>query len=155
MHKKVIRNIIGSGYNSHTEPILHKLGLLNLKDLYKLNITTFAFKFQLELHPNYIMETLAKIKYNNRSHQFNIEKQRFAYFKLQFPYLVLNTWNQTNIAHNNLCIIKDAELKTNANRIDAFKDSLKSQLFNNYQIKVKCSNKYCTDCSNGPSPHSS
>ena len=153
MHKKVIRNINSSGYNAHTEPILLKLGLLTLSDLHQLCLGTFAFQYRQKKHPTYIMDQLDKVKYNTRSHQFTIEKQKYAYFKNQTPYLLVNTWNNINIAHKNLLDIKDEELKTDKSRLAAFKTSLKAQFSKNYQSRVKCSNKFCTDCQKVPSTH--
>ena len=99
------------------------------------------------------MEQFNKIKYNKRSHQFTIEKQAYAYFKKQSPYLIVHTWNMLNIAHKNLLEIKDDELKSNKSRLNAFKVSVKAYYTKLYQDKVKCRNSYCTDCSKEQSPH--
>ena len=153
MHKKVVRNINGSQYNSHTEPIMKKLDLLTLRDLHCLNLATFVFKYKINSQPDCIMDMFNKIKYNNRSHIFTIEKQRYAYFKQQSPYLFLSNWNSTNIAHKNLLNIKEKQLSTNKARLNAFKAVLKTHMSMKYQVSVKCSNEYCSDCTARPSPH--
>jgi hypothetical protein len=44
-HKKIIRVIGGAKYNSHTEPILKRMGMLSLIDIYQLQICKYAYKF--------------------------------------------------------------------------------------------------------------
>jgi len=52
LQKKAIRHVARAKYNSHTEPIFKKLGLLNLDDSYTLQCNKILYKKKLDiLHP--------------------------------------------------------------------------------------------------------
>ena len=53
IQKKSIRNITGSKYNSHTEPLFKKLGLLKISDILKHNVLKFFHKLKNNKVPIY------------------------------------------------------------------------------------------------------
>ena len=52
MHKKIIRVVGGAKYNSHTAPILHKLSMLSLEDIYRKQTCMYMYKFIRGLLPS-------------------------------------------------------------------------------------------------------
>jgi Reverse transcriptase (RNA-dependent DNA polymerase)/Endonuclease-reverse transcriptase len=58
LQKKAVRIITKSRYRDHSEPLFHKLKLLRISDLYKLQIANFVFKKQTKSMENNIIKTL-------------------------------------------------------------------------------------------------
>ena len=51
MQKRAVRVISSSNYNAHTEPLFNELKLLNLCNVYALNVLLFMFKHHHRLLP--------------------------------------------------------------------------------------------------------
>ena len=60
-NKKALRFMTNSGYIAHTTHLLIKLGLLNVRDMYKLKLLKFYYKLSYKLLPpyfNYYIEVI-------------------------------------------------------------------------------------------------
>ena len=68
LQKKAIRIIANAKYNSHTEPIMKKLEILKLEDLFKLNMLKWYFRFENKQLPNYFLSY--KVKKQSLIHEY-------------------------------------------------------------------------------------
>ena len=53
LQKKVVRTITNSAYIAHSEPILKRLSLLKVQDMYELKILKFLYKLYANNFPRY------------------------------------------------------------------------------------------------------
>ena len=51
--KKAIRIITNSAWRAHTYPLFHKLSILKIEELHKLQVACFMFKVHNSLMPSY------------------------------------------------------------------------------------------------------
>ena len=56
LQKRAMRIITNSKYNAHTEPLFKKLNLLQLRDLFTLNIVKLFYKIKTKTLPEYFQE---------------------------------------------------------------------------------------------------
>ena len=54
VQKRSVRVISGSNYNAHTDPLLKKLRLVKLADLFTLNVLKMYYKFKHARLPSYV-----------------------------------------------------------------------------------------------------
>ena len=73
LQKKIIRIICCSKYNSHTEPLFKKLGLLNITDMMKHNALKFYYKLKKGKVPAYFenFQILTQEEIHGRETRFN------------------------------------------------------------------------------------
>ena len=69
LQKRAIRIIANRKYNSHTEPLMKKLEILKLEDLFKLNILKWYFRFTNKQLPCYFTDY--QIKQQSEIHNHN------------------------------------------------------------------------------------
>ena len=153
MQKKALRNVALRAYNAHCEPILVKLNLLNLSDMIKLSLTKLIANYKLGRQPASIEQLFDVFNYNNRTHKFTIDIQRYAYFKKQVPYTLIQNWNMLYTADKNSICIIDKDLNSPLARLNAIKKSLTQQCIAQYKAKVVCNNVRCGDCNPNYGPH--
>ena len=71
LQKRAIRVITNSKYNAHEEPLLKRLNLLRLSDIFKINLLKMFFKFKHNQLPHYLTTMLSDPEklhaYNTRS----------------------------------------------------------------------------------------
>ena len=70
IHKRAIRAITSSNYIAHTEPLLKRLGILNMTDLYKLRVLKFYFKLRHSDLPCYFIKYLEIL--NDTCYNYNL-----------------------------------------------------------------------------------
>jgi hypothetical protein len=68
MQKKIIRAIAGAKYNAHTNGIYHKLGILKLEDIYKLNVGKYMLSYMKDELPSPILNMYILAK-NDETYQ--------------------------------------------------------------------------------------
>ena len=71
LQKRAIRVITNSKYNAHVEPLLKRLNLLRLTDIFKINLLKMFYKFKHNQLPHYLTTMLSDPEklhaYNTRS----------------------------------------------------------------------------------------
>ncbi len=144
MQKRAIRYITRSNFNSHTEPLLKQLNILNIKDLYEYEVTLFMYKYinNIKLPQSFrrvyqMNREVRKQRETRQSSLLHIERCDSAFAKrlplYQFP-VVWNRWSSS--------ISEDTSL-------NGMKKIVKHSLISNYaNIVKKCKNPRCTDCNN-------
>ena len=69
--KRAIRAITNSKYNAHVEPLLKRLNLLGLTDIFNMNLLKMFYKFKQNQFPHYLTTMLSDAEkpheYNTRS----------------------------------------------------------------------------------------
>ena len=93
LQKKAIRCVAKAHYNSHTEPLMGKLSILNIADLHMLKIGEFVSKYlQKSLPPTVLSEFTPLL--NERSMRLRNEKPNFKSLDLLPKALVPKLWNE-------------------------------------------------------------
>ena len=142
MQKKSLRAINNSKYNSHTDPIFKKLGLLKITDIRKLFEIKFFYKFNAKLLPQYFTAFIT----TNESHQINapvtrgrrllsVPAHRHHFFKLGLRYSIVNTINSCPVTLLNRC---------ETHSIKSVSESFKTLIIESYQ--TECTNENCYIC---------
>ena len=72
LHKRAIRIISNTKYNSHTDPLFKKLNLLKLKDLFELNVLKLFYKFKNNSLPFYVSNMFSDHTY---SHSYTLRSE--------------------------------------------------------------------------------
>ena len=140
LQKRAIRTINRANYNSHTEPLFKKCGILKLNDLYESQVALFMrdyvsnilpMSFDKLYHFNYEIQ---KDHETRQSNQMYIQRCNSAFAgKLplyKFP-LIWNKW---------------CNVLPNISSRSHFKKQLTKCIISSYSNSVNCSNKICTDC---------
>ena len=72
LQKRAIRIITNSKYNAHTEPLLKRLNLLKLDDIFRINVLKLFYKYRSNTLPAYFMnmfsDAVANHDYDIRGH---------------------------------------------------------------------------------------
>ena len=78
LQKKVIRIISICKYNAHTEPLMKKLGILKLEDLFKLNMCKWYYRYIHRELPAYFLNytILLQSEIHNHNTRFNMHIAR-------------------------------------------------------------------------------
>ena len=73
LQKKIIRTILCSRYNAHTEPLFKTHCLLKIEDLFKLNVLKFYYKFVHGKVPDYFgaFSIISLVEIHGRHTRFN------------------------------------------------------------------------------------
>ena len=96
VQKKCIRNVCGTGYLSHTEPLFYKMNILKVEDLFAFNAAKLVFKLNNELLPESFNNFLIPFSQPNRTNSYVINKPKSDHLK-QFPtYILPIIWNNLN-----------------------------------------------------------
>ena len=83
MQKRAVRIISSSSYKAHTEPIFKDLKLLNVTNIYRLNVLMFMYKLKHGILPNVFGGIFKK---NSEIHDYNTkESQKYhtPFWRLQ------------------------------------------------------------------------
>ena len=72
LQKKAIRIICNSKYNAHTEPLMKKLEILKLEDMFKLNMLKWYHRYIQKQLPEYFLHYII-------SHQYEIHHHNTRY----------------------------------------------------------------------------
>ena len=138
LQKKAIRCVTSSKFHSHTEPLIKKLQILNIKDLYNLHVLKFCFKlYNLELPVflfNYLDTINDKCQFYNLRHnhiRIPIHNHSFAKYKLLFECI--------RILQNTPLIIID---KIFTHSFETFTLYVKNYFISSYNRKCNVSNCY-------------
>ena len=100
IHKKAIRIISKSKYNSHTEPLFKKLKLLKAPDIVKLQLYKFCYRLQNELLPAFFMEGIftraSSIHQRNlrTTHTYRLPRIKHEYARNSIGYSIAQAYNE-------------------------------------------------------------
>ena len=142
IQKRAIRTITKSYYSSHTEPRIKKIALLKFEDLYKQQCLMLTHDCINNNAPNEIRQFVKKeqevSRFNLRAHVQEPLKLRVPAYKTRcgrnsYRYKGPNMWNEI-----------PSETKEIA-RKSIFKNAVKRQMLQGYQLKTTCNNPRCTD----------
>ena len=136
-HKKIIRTLNSEPRHAHTDPLLKKLNILKLSDLYKQRTCTMLHKVYKENVPEPIKNYCKWNEVNSRRwFQIKKENKRGKIIQQLPKYHQVNTWNET-ITEHNCDMIHTHSTKT-------FGKKLKTQLIANYE--TTCEITGCYSC---------
>ena len=99
LQKKCIRNVCGTGYLSHTDPLFEKMKILKVEDLFTFNAATFVFKLNNELLPVSFENYLVPFSAPNRTNSYILNKlntTKCDHLKQFPPYYLPIIWNKLN-----------------------------------------------------------
>jgi len=141
LQKRAIRIISKAKYNSHTEPLLKNLNILNVNDLYEFEILIFMHKFIHHKLPksfsniftfNHEIRGDRPTRQSSLLHQERCDSnfaKRLPLYK--FP-VIWNIWSR--IVPGNIVSLPQ------------FKKFVKNHMISNYSNSIKCNNIHCQDC---------
>ena len=101
IQNNAVRNIRGSKYNSHTDPIFRKQKIMKFCDLYNFNCASLMFKISMGIHPPSITNMFIKCDNFDRNLNYSLDMLPYTYLKKLVPHSLIKIWNSTNIAHKN------------------------------------------------------
>ena len=140
LQKRALRLIHKASYNSHTDPLFRKSGILKVTDLYEHQVTLFMHDFCMNKLPQSFdaMYTKNHGIQNNRptrqSNLFHIERCDSTFSSKLPIYNFPMVWN------------KWARVVPEYTKRSRFKNEIKKCFLENYSMIVKCQNRYCRDC---------
>ena len=140
LQKRAIRTICKVQYNSHTEPLFRKFGILKIKDQFEYETTIFMNKYRLNKLPcsfdkafsfNHDVQSRLTTRQSNQLYIQRCDSTFASKLPLfEFPKI----WNKWSCAHN--ALISQSMLKKH----------LKAEMLSHYSSVVRCVNPYCKDC---------
>ena len=141
LQKRVVRIIGKSKYNAHTEPILKRLGLLKISDMYQQKMLVFYYKLQNNQLPEYMQNF--KIITGSEVHSHNT---RYRSLLRPDPASMKLTQNRIEaslpkIINNTSKTILD---KTHTHSLYGFKKYIKATIIDKYSLS--CHEKNCFVC---------
>lgn len=141
LQKRAMRIIANTRYRAHTDPIFKSLKILKISDIYKLQISLFAFDYKHNKLPMsftnyYINPRVSAISTRSVTNDVNIynPRPRTCNSSESVFYMVPVIWNELSPQ------IKTARSKT------AFKYMLKSSMLDQYNDTVICRDTNCFNC---------
>ena len=134
LQKKCVRNVAGKPYNSHTDPIFSKLGILKFVDTFQFNSSIFMHKYINRKLPESSDNFFTPLSNPNRTHSFQTSLAKSKFLE-NFPsfFLPVN-WNSNS-----------PSLKSTIN-LKSFKNNLKQLMLGAYPPATKCNSAFCPDC---------
>ena len=138
LQKRAIRVICNKPYRYHTEPLFKAENILNIHDLYKIQIALFVYDIKnnnIPLSFNNFLNSEFVCRYNTRhQHLLHQERPRTKFSSKLPRHMFVSVWN--NLISN----IKPYTSKSN------LKTLLTKYLLNLYSANIKCSNLNCIQC---------
>ena len=140
LQKYAIRTINKSGFNSHTDPLFKRSGILKLKHLYEYQTTLFMLDFINNRLP---LSFNSAFQFNHQTQNIHITRQtnllHITRCKRNFAsklslYKFPHIWNKWS-----------SMIPNNSSRAQT-KDQLKTYFFSAYHSSFKCTYGYCNDC---------
>ncbi len=144
LQKKIIRIIACSRYNAHTEPIFKMLKLLNLRDMFNINIIKLYYKLRHGCLPSYFNSF--RLTSHNQIHTYGTRHK----------YIILGNVIRTQFAQNCLrnklpMVINSADpniiQKIDTHSYKGFSWYLKIIITRDYSLI--CNIENCYICTNG------
>ena len=138
--KRAIRTINKVWYRSHTEPLFKSNQILNLEDMYTMQISLFVYDLNNDLLPKSFRNVLsqnclARHGIINRQNNLISQSRPRTTFSSKLPkHNFTRIWNKTG-----------STLAHGTNRL-TFKRVLKNSYLEAYTSHIKCINPGCTDC---------
>jgi hypothetical protein len=124
LQKRASRIITNNDYRSHSAPFFQKLNILNVNDMYKLELCTFMFKHfnnQLpETFTSYFLKQSKLHNYSTRTDIYNVNKIRTNFAYKTVKHSGPPTWNSLHVTTKKSKSIKQ------------FRSQLKESLISNF-----------------------
>jgi len=141
LQKKIVRNVAGAGFRSHTNPIYADLGFLKFHDLIAYGRKVMAYKTWYEIAPINFREGYEKVdnpRINMRSTSHRNFKQHICqkkHWEVAPCYSLVREWNGT------------CESLKSIKKLNAFKKILIKTYLDGYNREPPCNGKNCYACS--------
>ena len=74
LQKKCIRNVCGTGYLAHTEPLFNKMNILTVDELFRYNAAVFVHNLNNEFLPESFDHFLTPLSAPNRTNGYIVDK---------------------------------------------------------------------------------
>ena len=134
-HKKIIRTLNCKPKHAHTDPLLKKLNILKLTDLYKQKTCTMLHKIYKENVPE-IIKNYCTWNTENSRRWYHIKKENSnkRIIKQLPKFHQVNAWNETITEHNSEMI--------NVHSTKTFGRNLKKQIIAGYETTCEISGCY-------------
>ena len=140
IQKKAIRSVSNSGWLSHSEPRMKKLGILAIQDQYHYQCAGLVFDMLNGNAPdvyNFNQEQSRHCSQNTRSTSSKPENLRLSNFSSKtlkcFSTIAPEIWNSLSNE------VQKSKTKS------VFKNSFKKTILSKYRKKIECKNPRCTD----------
>ena len=136
LQNRAIRTITRSKYNSQTEPLLKKLNILKINDLYKQNTNKFMYRYR---HDQLLISFINTFSYNYEIHP---QRQPVDHTKYTF----LKTNSLTHFQNISFQTFGTSILLMSKTKTILFVKQVKSDIVKSYSSYVNCANPYCHHC---------
>ena len=140
LQKRALRYINKANYNSHTEPLFKRSGILRIDDLYEYHVLLFMLDYERHMLPksfrnmfnhNYDINMTYRTRIRNHFYVPKAKSKIVANLPLlKFP-SIWNAWLPS--------------LDTKLNKA-CFKRFIKQKMLARYSQSTKCENPNCIDC---------
>ena len=142
LQKRAVRTISRARYNSHSEPLLNQLNILNVTDLYELEILQFMQKFLNHKLPQsfnniFTLNREIQVLHTTRQSSLLYQERCDSNFAKKLPIysfpIIWNMWSHNVPGLDKLSL---PQLKKTAMNI----------MISKYANSIKCNNSHCKDC---------
>jgi hypothetical protein len=143
MQKKIIRSILCTNYNAHTEPLFKELKILPLKDLIKYQKQEFMYNYKKNQVPRSLLRTWTTTQERRNDQEINLRNNETLYIPFartdlisRMPLISLpKCWNSLPPD------IQNVESK------NVFKKKLKFYYLDQLSENYVCTRLFCPTCS--------
>ena len=133
LQKKVVRTITNSAYIAHSEPILKRLSLLKVQDMYELKILKFLYKLYANDFPRYFdvyRPYLNKIEtpYALRPHPLPVPQVAHVYAEASVVYKLVSMKNKIFLSEKLIL----QKLEEQSHTLTSFSKYVTTKMLNKY-----------------------
>ena len=145
LQKKVVRTITNSAYIAHSEPILKRLSLLKVQDMYELKILNFFYKLYANDFPRYFdvyRPYLNKIEtpYALRPHPLPVPQVAHVYAEASVVYKLVSMKNKIFLSEKLIW----QKLEEQSHTLTSFSKYVTTKMLNKYSnICIKHPSRTC------------
>ena len=142
LQKKVVRTITNSAYIAHSEPILKRLSLLKVQDIYELKILKFLYKLYAKDFPRYFdvyrpYPNKIETPYALRPHPLPVPQVAHVYAEASVVYKLVSMKNKIFLSEKLIL----QKLEEQSHTLTSFSKYVTTKMFNKYSnicIKHPC-----------------
>ena len=140
LQKRAVRTLHNTRYNSHTDPLFKRSGILKLSDLYQQEVMLFMHDYIHDKLPRsfqniYHLNRTINVAYETRQSKLFFISRTKSRFVDKLPLFYFPTiWNKLNI-----------QINVDTSYI-CLKRAIKAMYLTNYATIVTCDNPHCIDC---------
>ena len=133
LQKRAVRLVANKGFRAHTDPIFANLEILKLRDIYKLNVISFMYKYHYSTLPPSFDNMYTPLRNPNRTKNYKLAKSKKggldSYPNVKFPKI----WNALEYESKNMTSVRRLKRHFICKSIREY-------------TNFKCLNKNCISC---------